>query len=405
MEKVLAMVLAGGRVDELLCLTEGRPKSALPIFGIYRIIDFPLSNLMNSGIYNVGILSQYRPYALLRHIGAGAHWDFIGRKREIRILPPYRGAKESDWYRGTADAVYQNISYIKELNPEYVLVISADHVYRMDYKLLLHYHIEKDADATICFTKVKTKSTRFGYGMINKNGKLVKYLEKPTEPLSDWISMTVYVFKTNFLVDILKSYVLKKLYEFGRDIIPNIISKNRVYGYKFNDYWAYARTIESFYETNMDLLKRKIDLKKWQIRTNLYERCIDRDRPPAYVNGDVSNSVVSEGCKIKGKVKNSILSPGVIVENGAAIIDSIIFHDTRIENNAKLKKVICDKDVQISKASVVGGIDENIPSKKFGDLLSSGITILGKGANIPQKTEIRANTMVCASEEIKDLNL
>ena len=400
MDEVLAMVLAGGRVDELLCLTEKRPKSALPIFGIYRIIDFALSNLMHSGIHNVGVLSQYRPYALVRHIGTGEHWDFVGRKRGIRILPPYRGFKESDWYKGTADAVYQNISYIEEFNPKHLLIISADHIYCMNYKPFFQLHNEKDADLSICFTKVKTKTTRFGYGIINKDGRLMEYLEKPETPLSDWVSMTVYLFKTDFLIDILKTNARESSHEFGRDIIPKLLSTSRVFGFKFKDYWAYARTVDSYYETNMDLLKGKINLKKWQIRTNLLERCADSDRLPAHIDDDISNSIVSDGCVIEGKVKNSILSPGVKVESGAEVIDSIVFQDTKIGHNAKLKKVICDKDSQIGEASIIGGIDENIPSKEFGDLLSSGITILGKNSNIPPKTVIGANTVIYSSGEI-----
>jgi glucose-1-phosphate adenylyltransferase len=168
MSSVLAMVLAGGRVDELLCLTEMRPKSALPVFATHRIIDFVLSNLMHAGISNVGVLSQYRPSALVRHIGTGEHWDFIGRSRDIRMLPPYRGSKASDWYKGTADAVFQNISYIDQFRPEHLLVASADHIYRMDYRPFIEFHISHDADATVCFTRMKKKSSRFGYGVLNR---------------------------------------------------------------------------------------------------------------------------------------------------------------------------------------------------------------------------------------------
>lgn len=403
MDNVLAMVLAGGRVDELLCLTEKRPKSALPIFGIYRIIDFVLSNFMHSGIDNVGVLSQYRPSALVRHIGTGEHWDYVGRKRGIRILPPYRGFKESDWYKGTADAVYQNIAYIEEFSPGHVLIASADHIYRMDYKPFFQFHIEKNADATICFTNAKTKTTRFGYGIINRNGQVSEYSEKPDIPLSDWVSMTVYLFKKDFLIAILNENAGEQSHEFGRDIILRYISTNRVFGFKFNDYWAYARTVDSYYKTNMDLLKGKINLLEWQIRTNLLERCIKSDRLPAYIDGDVSNSIISEGCVIKGKVKNSLLSPGVTVAAKAKVIDSIIFHDTKIEHGATLKKVICDKDSHIGEAAIIGGRGEDIPSKEFGDLLSSGITILGRNTTIPPKTVIRANTAIYSSETMDNV--
>jgi glucose-1-phosphate adenylyltransferase len=382
MDSVVAMVLAGGRVDELLSLTEKRPKSALPIFAIYRIIDFALSNLMHSGIPNVGVLSQYRPYALVRHIGTGEHWDFIGRSRGIRILPPYRGANASDWYKGTADAVYQNISYIEEYNPEYVLVLSADHIYRMNYREVFQFHVEKNADVTVCFTHARKRTSRFGYGVIDKNDRLVAYQEKPEAPQSNWISMTVYLFKTELLIDCLNTNARHASHEFGRDIIPQLLQEKRIFGYRFDDYWAYARTIASYYETNMDLLKNKINLNTWQVRTNLSERCGNRDRLPAHVDGNVSNAIISEGCTIRGSVKNSLLSPGVFVGSGAEVIGSIIFHDTVIEPRAIVTNVICDKDCRIGEGTVIGAC---------GDSENSHITLLGKNTIIPPKTVQNVN--------------
>jgi glucose-1-phosphate adenylyltransferase len=402
MTNVLAMVLAGGRVDELLCLTERRAKSALPIFGIYRIIDFVLSNLMHAGIENVGILSQYRPHGLVRHIGTGEHWDFVGRTRGIRILPPYHGAKGSDWYRGTADAVYQNIPYIDEFNVDHIFIASADHVYRMDYKPLLQFHNENNADATICFTRLGKKSSRFGYGVIDKKGRLRDYLEKPAAAPSDFVSMTVYIFKKDFLIDMLKTNARESSHEFGRDIIPRIIKSKKVYAYIFDGYWAYARTVDSYYRTNMDLLAGKINLHGWHIRTNLIERSVRRDRVPAHINGDVVNSVISDECYIEGTVKNSILSPGVIVESGAEVIDSIIFHDTKIGHNATLHKVICDKDSLIGNDARIGTFGEEIPSGEFDNLLHSGITILGRKSNVPHATRIGANTVCYPHAHITD---
>lgn len=402
MDNILALVLAGGRVDELLCLTETRAKAAVPIFGTYRIIDFVLSNLMHSGIENVGILSQYRPQDLVRHIGVGEHWDYIGRKRAIRILAPYSGFRGSDWYRGTADAVYQNISYIEEFMPEHILVAAADHIYRMDYTPMIKFHLEKKADATVCFTKIRARSSRFGYGVINKEQQLIEYLEKPSSPPSDLVSMTLYIFRTEFILNVLKDNEAESSHEFGRDIIPRIIDNRKTFAYLFNDYWAYARTITSYYETNMDLIKRRINLDKWQIRTNLVERCKYRDRTPAYIEGEVTNSVVSDECIIEGKVRNSILSPGVRVAHGAMVSDSIIFHDVRISPFARLKKVICDKDSKIGGQSVIGGFGNKIKSKKFAELLGSGITLLGKNSSIPDHTRIGANTVIYPSARIKN---
>jgi glucose-1-phosphate adenylyltransferase len=405
MDNILALVLAGGRVDELLCLTETRAKAAVPIFGTYRIIDFVLSNLMHSGIENVGILSQYRPQDLVRHISTGEHWDYWGRKRAIRILAPYSGFKGSDWYRGTADAVYQNTAYIEEFMPEHILVAAADHIYRMDYTPMIKLHLEKKADATVCFTKIKTKSSRFGYGVINKEQQLIQYLEKPSAPPSDLVSMTLYIFRTKFILDVLKDNEAEPSHEFGRDIIPRIIDQQKTFAYLFNDYWAYARTIKSYYETNMDLIKRRINLDKWQIRTNLLERCKFRDRTPAYIKGEVNNSVVSDECVIEGKVKNSILSPGVRIARGAVVSDSIIFHDVSIAPFAQLKKVICDKDSMIGSNSIIGGYGTRIHSKLHDELLASGITVLGKNTSIPEHTRIGANTVIYPSALIKNKDI
>jgi len=397
---VLAMVLAGGRVDELLCLTEMRPKAALPVFGTYRIIDFVLSNLMHAGVNNVGVLSQYRPYALVRHIGTGEHWDFVGRSRDIRMLPPYRGSKASDWYKGTADAVYQNISYIEHFHPEHLLVASADHIYRMDYRPFIDFHIDRGADATACFTMTKRKSSRFGYGVIDRTGKLIDYQEKPDKPPSDWVSMTLYLFKTDFMIDVLKTNAKEQSHEFGRDIIAKIGANCRLSAYKFRGYWAYARTVDSYYDTNMDLIRGKVALSDWQVRTNLLERCVRGDRLPAHINGKVANSVVSEGCVIHGIVKNSLLSPGVTVAPGAEVYDSIIFHDTSIEANAKLTKVICDKDVRIGSESTVGGFGADTPSREYKELLRSGITMIGRNTIVPARTEIGANTAIYSGARI-----
>uniref|UniRef100_A0A7C4THE7 Glucose-1-phosphate adenylyltransferase n=1 Tax=candidate division WOR-3 bacterium TaxID=2052148 RepID=A0A7C4THE7_UNCW3 len=402
MTDVLGMILAGGRVDELLTLTEKRPKAAVPIFGIYRFIDFVLTNMMISEIDNVGVLSQYRPYSLMRHIGTGEHWDFIGRKRGVRILPPYKGIKESDWYKGTADAVYQNISYIEEFNPKYVLVAAADHIYQMDYRLLYRYHIEKDADVTVCFTMVREKTPWFGYGIIDKEGHLLGYQEKPKEPPSNWVSMTVYLFKSDLLKEILKENAGQDSHEFGRDVIPGLIGKTRIYGYKFKDLWAYARTIEMYYTTNMEYLKKRGILRRWILRTNLVEGCENQDRIPTRVLGDVSNSVIGNGCVIYGTVRNSILSPGVFVEKNAIVENSIIFHNTIIQRNAHLESVICDKNVNVGESCSIGTFGAEVPSREFSELLKSGITVLGKGVEVPEGTKIGANTVVYSTAKIID---
>lgn len=398
MQNVLAMVLAAGRVDELLTLTESRPKSAVPVFGIYRTIDFVLSNLMHSGVSNVGVLSQFRPYALLRHIGTGEHWDFIGRSRTLNILPPYKGQKGSDWYQGTADAIYQNIPFIEHYKPDFVLVCSADHIYRMDYQDLFKFHMENKAKVTACFTRVISKSRRFGYAAIQKH-KVIKYVEKPKIPLSNLASMTIYLFKTELLIDILKSNAREKSHEFGRDILPDLVRQKMLFGYKFQEPWYYCRTINSYYKAHQALLKRVFDLNAWQIRTNLIERNEKGDRVPARINGEVKNSIVSEGCVVNGTVIKSIISPGVIVEKGAEVRDSIILHDTRILANAKLNRTICDKDTVIAEDAEIGQYGAEIPSKEYGELLADGFTLIGRGVNVAARTRIGANSVIFSTAQ------
>lgn len=387
------MVLAAGRVDELLTLTESRPKSAVPVFGLYRTIDFVLSNLMHSGVSNVGVLSQFRPYALLRHVGTGEHWDFIGRSRTLNILPPYRGQKGSDWYKGTADAIYQNISYIEYFKPDHVLICSADHIYKMDYQQFFKFHMDNKAQVSACFTKVISKSRRFGYAVIQKN-KVVDYFEKPDKPLGNIVSMTIYLFKTELLIDLLKSNAREKSHEFGRDILPDLVRQKMLFGYNFQEPWYYCRTINSYYKAHQALLKRVFDLNTWQIRTNLIERNEKGDRVPARINGEVKNSIISEGCVVNGTVIKSILSPGVIVEKGAEVRDSIIFHDTRIMANARINRTISDKDVVVADDSEIGQYGAELPSRDYGDLLADGFTLIGRGVHIPARSRIGANTVI-----------
>lgn len=405
MKNIVALLLAGGRVDELLCLTERRAKAALPIFGIYRIIDFALSNCMHAGIANVGVLSQYRPHALMRHIGCGEHWDFTGRQRSVRMLPPYSGHTGSDWYQGTADAVYQNIFYIEEFAPEHVLIASGDHVYRMDYRPLIQFHLEHNADATICFTRTPMSHTRFGYGVLDAEARLTAYEEKPTSPSSDLASMTLYVFKTGVLIDALRTNAHRSSHEFGRDIIPRLVPDHRVYGFIYDGYWSYARSVNSYYRTNMDVLSGKVDLYRWQIRTNLLERSARKDRLPARIDGDVRNSIISDECVVKGSVENSILSPGVVIEEHAVVKHAIIFHDTIVHSQARVCRVICDKDVHIHERAEIGMYGDDIPSAKYGTLLDTGITVIGRRSMIARDVRIGANSVVSPAIRVTKRNI
>jgi len=318
MPQVLAMILAGGRVGELDVLTFYRPKSVLPYGGLYRVIDFPMSNLMHSDIENVGILSQYRPFELISHIANGEPWDMTGRHRQAVILPPFQGRGSSDWYKGTADAVYQNIDFIRMCDPEIVVVLSGDHIYRMDYRKLIEFHLEKGADMTVAFTKVPPEaSSRFGLAFIededSRGGRITQYREKPRNSRLEWASLTIYVFRTQLLITALEENAADSSHEFGRDIIPMLMEKHRVYGYKHSGYWGYTRTIDEYYRTSMDVLgeRPKLDIRSWQLRTNMADSSI-RDRRPAFVgpSASVEDTFFHCGCTINGRVARSILFPG-----------------------------------------------------------------------------------------------
>lgn len=364
--KTIAMILAGGRVGELSILTFYRPKSTVPFGSLYRFIDFPLSNLMFSGIQRVGILSQYRSSSLVEHIGTGASWDMIGRHRGITILPPFKGLHASDWYKGTADAVYQNLDFINSHRPDYVLIVSGDHVYNMDYNDLIKFHQDMNAQVSAAFVNVPISgSSRFGLGKIAdddpRGGRLIEYAEKPQKPISTWASMTVYLFNFNILKEVLLNNKASDSHEFGKDIFPLLINNYRVFGYKFKEYWAYCRTVEEYWKANMDLIgdHPRIDLSRWCLRTNLDHEAI-RDRAPAIIDStensssSIRDSRIYHGVRIDGQVERSILFPGVHVGSGAVVRDSILFFDTQVGTNAVLDRVITDIGVSIGTNTSIG---------------------------------------------------
>jgi glucose-1-phosphate adenylyltransferase len=385
----LAMILAGSRVDELNVLTYYRPKSAVPFGGVGRVIDFSLSNLLNSGIEQVALLSQYHSYSLINHIGTGAAWDMIGRYRHVSILPPFLGSEANEWYRGPADAIYKNLDYVRYHSPEEILILSGDHIYKMDYQDLIDYHTQKDADLTVAFTKVpQADAHRFGVACLDdedgkRGGRVVKYWEKPARPESNWASMTVLCFKPEILYRALEKNQAGDSYHFGKDIIPMLIERNaKVYGYKFCGYWGYTRTINEYWQSNMDLLGPEplIDLEKWVFRTNLEHRHI-RDNEPALMgeHAVVHNSMVYNGCKIGGTVKNSILFPGVHVKKGAVVENSVIFFSNIIGENCRLNKIVSDVNNNFGRNIVVGPetCDDRTP-----------VTMIGWNNNIPDNVTI-----------------
>ncbi len=395
----LAMILAGGRVDELDVLTYYRPKSAVPFGGFARVIDFPLSNLLHSGIEQVAILSQYRSYSLINHIGTGAAWEMIGRDRGVSILPPVKGNSDqkasTDWYRGTADAVYKNLDFVKYHDPEEILILSGDHIYKMDYQDIITYHHKKDADLTIAFLKVpKNEAKRFGIAAIDNEdgelgGRVIDYWEKPENPEEGWASLTVLVFKPEILYEALNDNQQTDSFEFGKDIIPLLVAAGKkVYGYKYKGYWGYTRTVEEYWQSNMDLLgdNPPIDMEAWGLRTNMDHRGI-RDVQPALIRNDatVQNSLVYNGCVVEGTVRNSILFPGVHVAKGAVVENSVLFFNNKIGENCSFNKVIADVNSSFAESVVIGtkgggtngrvtvvGWDNHVPE---GMLIEEGATI------------------------------
>lgn len=385
----LAMILAGGRVDELNVLTYYRPKSAVPFGGFGRVIDFALSNLMNSGIEQIAILSQYRSYSLINHIGTGAAWDMVGRYRGISILPPFIGSEGAEWYRGSADAVYKNLDFVRYHNPEEILILSGDHIYSMDYREMIDYHHQKNADVTVAFKKVpKKEAHRFGIGVMDdedgdRGGRIVNYWEKPHEPQSDWASLTVLCFKPDVLFKALKDNQHSGSFEFGNDILPMLMRNDcRLYGYKFDGYWGYTRTVEEYWQSSMDLLGDQplIDMEKWGLRSNLEHRGI-RDFQPVLIGDDASihNSLVYNGCKIEGEVRNSVLFPGVHVGKGSVVDNSVLFFNNELGSQCRLTKVVADVNSTYGDGVIIGTED---------DPDTAPVTVIGWANHVPPNTRI-----------------
>ncbi len=394
MPSTLAMILAGGRVDELGALTHYRPKSAVPFGGFARVIDFPLSNLMRSGIERIAILSQYRSYSLINHIGTGAAWDMIGRNRGIFILPPFKDYENPHWYRGSADAVYQNLDFVRYHKPEEILILSGDHIYEMDYRQLIRFHNEQDADLTAAFIRVEKTSSarRFGVAEIAddhaEGGRLLSYEEKPADPKGEWASLTVLCFRPQVLTAVLKENQISSSYEFGRDIIPMMMAQGmKVFGYKFNGYWGYTRTVDEYWRTSMDLLGDKplIDMEKWGIRTNLEHRGI-RDCQPLQVGKDglMDNSMAYNGCIVEGKVRNSILFPGVRVAKGAEVSNSILFFNNVVNEDSKLERVISDVNTTFGSKAQIGTAEGRVTVIGWNNQVPDGMVIGGGCAVAPE---------------------
>jgi glucose-1-phosphate adenylyltransferase len=404
-KNIVAMLLAGGVGSRLNILARERAKPAIPFGAIYRIIDFTMSNIANSNIDVVGVLTQYKPLSLMAHIDNGKPWDLFGRTRSVEILPPKTGEVMSDWYKGTSDAVYQNMEFIEDFSPELVLVVSGDHIYNMDYRPLINFHIQHKAHVTVCLVKVLKKDAHhFGIASINEHGHITAWVEKPADPNSNLASMGVYVFRKEWLVRALQTAAKKDGFDFAKDIMPILLKKRRVYGFVFTGYWRDVGTIEAYWQANMDLLRRRshIDLTTWQVKTNYSIKGEIGDRPSTYYgrNARIKNSLIARGCVIEGQIINSILSPGVRVHKNARIVDSIVFHKSIVNSESMINKCIIDKSVKIGRSTILG-LGRNSPNRGFPEHLFTGITVVGKKASIKPTVNIGKNCIIMPGTKVK----
>ena len=375
-KECIAMLLAGGQGSRLYDLTKQTAKPAVTFGGKYKIIDFPLSNCINSGIDTVGVLTQYQPLALNEYIGNGEPWDLDRTRGGLSVLPPYQGNKSSDWYKGTANAIYQNINFIKQYNPDYVLILSGDHIYRMDYAKMLEHHKKTGASCTVAtITVPMEEASRFGICNTNPDSSIYEFEEKPKNPKNNQASMGIYIFNAQILLEYLEADEADEnsSNDFGKNIIPNLLNNGeKLYSYKFEGYWKDVGTISSLWEANMDLIGDEPILNMSDRDFRIFSR--NFARPPQFVGAkaDIQNSLISEGCKINGTVINSILSGGVVIEEGALVKDSVIMEDVIVKKGGKVYSAIVDSDTVVEKNAVVG--TENADK--------SEIAIVAKGTTV-----------------------
>lgn len=394
-EEILAMLLAGGKGTRLGVLTKNIAKPAVPFGAEYRLIDFPLSNCTNSGINTVGVLTQYKPLVLNSYIGSGSSWDLDRHNGGVTVLPPYVKEGGGSWYQGTADAIYQNIEFIDIYDPEYVLVLSGDHIYKMDYAEMLKYHKEKNADITIGVLEVPWKEThRFGIMNTNQDQKIIEFQEKPKNAKNNLASMGIYIFSWEYL----KKYLIAEAEEnnysagdFGHNIIPKMMADQlNFYAYTFKDYWKDVGTVESYWQAHMDLLGENPELNLQDRNWIIYS--VNPNRPPQYLSEDaeVDNSMINKGTQIMGTVKNSVLFFGVKIAKNAVVEDSVILPNTRISSGAKIKNSIVGRNVIVEKNSKIG-IKKDTDQQDNDGLK---ITVIGDDEVIPEESTIKAGMVV-----------
>ena len=402
-KEMIAMLLAGGQGSRLGVLTAKVAKPAVAFGGKYRIIDFPLSNCINSGVDTVGVLTQYQPLRLNAHIGIGIPWDLDRNVGGVSVLPPYEKSANSEWYTGTANAIYQNLEYMESYNPEYVLILSGDHIYKMDYEAMLNFHKENNADVTIAAMPVPMEeASRFGIVIADGEKRITAFEEKPAKPRSNLASMGIYIFSWKVLRDALIEKRDVPGCDFGKHVIPYCFEEDkRMFVYEFNGYWKDVGTLGSYWEANMELLDLVPDFnlyeEYWKIYTN------NSILPPQYLGEDavIEKSIVGNGTEIYGEVKHSVLGAGVTVGKGSVIRDSIIMQDVVIGEGCVIDKAIVAENVTIGD-NVTIGIGEDIPNQTRPDIYASGLATIGENSIIPSDVQIGKNTAVSGVTEKAD---
>ncbi|HIQ79903.1 MAG TPA: glucose-1-phosphate adenylyltransferase [Candidatus Scatavimonas merdigallinarum] len=392
-QEVVAMLLAGGQGSRLGVLTKKLAKPAVPFGGKYRIIDFPLSNCVNSGIEAVGVLTQYQPLVLNEYIGNGQPWDLDGMLDGVHCLSPYQQVGGADWYTGTANAIYQNINFIERYDPDYVVILSGDHIYKMDYSKMVAFHKEHQADCTIAVIDVPLQeASRFGILNTNPDGSIYEFDEKPKMPKSTSASMGIYVFSW----DKLKKYLTldaqteESSNDFGKDVLPAMLKAGeRMFAYQFEGYWKDVGTIDSLWEANMDLLDPNVPLDLSEDNNKIYSR--NPVMPPHYIgdNAKIQNSLVADGCNIYGELEFSILFAGVTVEKGAVVTDSILMPGAVVEENAVVQYAIVAENAVIGKNAVIGARPEDISDKN-----EWGVTVIGDNLHIGANAVVPPKSMI-----------
>ena len=402
-KEMIAMLLAGGQGSRLGVLTAKVAKPAVAFGGKYRIIDFPLSNCINSGVDTVGVLTQYQPLRLNTHIGIGIPWDLDRNIGGVTVLPPYEKSENSEWYTGTANAIYQNLNYMESFNPEYVLILSGDHIYKMDYEVMLDFHKANNADVTIAVMPVPMEeASRFGIVVTDDNAQITEFQEKPEHPSSNLASMGIYIFSWKVLKEALVTLKDQSNCDFGKHVIPYCFEQGKkLVAYEYNGYWKDVGTLGSYWEANMEL----IDLipafnlyeEFWKIYTS------SEISPPQYISSEakIGKSIIGDGAEIYGEVENSVIGPGVFIGKGAVVRDSIIMKEASIGAGCVIDRSIIAENVKVGE-NVVTNVGEDVPNKLKPKVYSFGLTTIGEDSVIPANVKIGKNTAISGETTPED---